>query len=414
VSVRRSPPGQYVLGAPRGSGTALVQEIYLEPLGTDLLFVAPNLLHLELPSDRIVVDDMGSVSVGSGPARLHYIAISEVGDAGRGVLATGPDRLGPEERRRYLQLPPLAARIENLARQVGGAPREPYEMARRLSQYLSSEFEYTLTLTRRTTLDPLEEFLFVRRSGNCEYFAAALAVMLRSQGIPARVVGGFQQGEWNAYGHYFMVRLRDAHAWVEAHVDGVGWVTFDPSPRRVPLTPGAIALYLDALRMRWYRYVINWSLRDQIEVAALIRHHASGWRPGTAALREWEAPRPSPLLLAPLAAAVVVALGLWRLASRRRPGVGRGRLPWFYARALSVLAGRGLQPWPGETAREFCARAGAALPGVAAPLARITAEYERCRFGGRPPGPTETAAINRWLGVLARDDLPSQGGSSAR
>ena len=82
-----------------------------------------------------------------------------------------------------------------------------------------------------TQLDPVEEFLFVRRSGNCEYFAAALAVMLRTLGIPSRVVGGFQRGEWNPYGRYFTVRLRDAHSWVEAYIHGAGWVALDPSPR---------------------------------------------------------------------------------------------------------------------------------------------------------------------------------------
>ena len=71
----------------------------------------------------------------------------------------------------------------------------------------------------------------MRRSGNCEYFAAAMAVMLRSIGVPARVAAGFQQGEWNPYGRYFMVRLSDAHAWVEVYLDGRGWVAFDPSPR---------------------------------------------------------------------------------------------------------------------------------------------------------------------------------------
>ena len=62
----------------------------------------------------------------------------------------------------------------------------------------------------------------MRGSGNCEYFAAAMAVMLRSLDVPARVVGGFQRGEWNPYGRYFMVRLSDAHAWVEAYVEGRG------------------------------------------------------------------------------------------------------------------------------------------------------------------------------------------------
>ena len=57
-----------------------------------------------------------------------------------------------------------------------------------------------------------------------------MAVMLRTLGIPSRVVNGFQRGEWNPYGRYFMVRLRDAHSWVEAYIQGRGWMTFDPTP----------------------------------------------------------------------------------------------------------------------------------------------------------------------------------------
>src|SRR5438034_11603980 len=91
--------------------------------------------------------------------------------------------------------------------------------------------------------------------------------MLRSLDIPARVVNGFQRGEWNPYGRYFIVRLLDAHSWVEAYVDGA-WATFDPSPRG-SIEPGgppaAVALYLDALRVRWYRYVVGWSLQDRSE-----------------------------------------------------------------------------------------------------------------------------------------------------
>src|SRR5947207_3960423 len=118
----------------------------------------------------------------------------------------------------------------------------------------------------------------VRRSGNCEYFAAALAVMLRTLDVPARVVNGFQRGEWNPYGGYWVVRMRDAHSWVEAHIDGA-WVTLDPSPRgAVPAAPiSTLTLYVDGLRMRWYRYVVGWSRQDQVNTAGAVRRIAWSW-----------------------------------------------------------------------------------------------------------------------------------------
>ena len=334
VATRRSAPGEFHLDGRRGSGAVLVQEIYLEPLGTEVIFAAPRVMRLDLRTDRIAVDDMDSVSVMAGPARLHYTVVSEVGDPRPGA-SLARERLGAGERARYLQLPRLPAGIGDLARTLTAASRGPEEAALRLTGYLSQNFQYTLALARQTGLDPLEEFLFVRRSGNCEYFAAALAVMLRSVGIPARVVGGFQRGDWNEYGRYFMVRLRDAHAWVEAHVEGVGWITLDPSPRQAGVSGrSAVGLYLDALRMRWYRYVINWSLRDQIETALSVRHQALAWRPWPAATGRWDAPAaPGPLLLAGAGAATLVALVVWGVGSRRRSAARRPRTPLLRSRA---------------------------------------------------------------------------------
>src|SRR5207247_9830750 len=108
--------------------------------------------------------------------------------------------------------------------------------------------------------------------------APATRVLLRTLDIPARVVNGFQRGEWNPYGRYFMVRLSDAHSWVEVFVEGAGWVTLDASPRggaEVIGPPGSASLYLDALRMRWYRYVIHCRLHDPLMAALRVRHAAS-------------------------------------------------------------------------------------------------------------------------------------------
>ena len=395
TTLRRSMASDYRVGAFRGRGPLLTQEFFLEPIGTEIVFAAPRALRLETRAPEITVDDMGTITVPSPSARLHYRVESE--------LETPPPPSPRREGRlpatdpavaRYLQLPRLAPRIPDLARQVTAGSRDARETAVRLADHLSREYRYSLALERRTRLDPLEEFLFVSRAGNCEYFAAALAVMLRTQGVPTRVVGGFQRGEWNPYGRYFTVRMRDAHAWVEAYLPGAGWVTLDPSPRAETESGAAgTLLYLDALRLRWYRYVINWSLRDQVEVATTIRRQASSWTADWTTLREW---RPSPAYAAP--AAVVIALlvtaWLWRRGARVASTRAADRMPGFYARALRALARRGLRPEPSETAREFGARAAGALPIAAPALGRLTAGYERVRFGEAPLDAEERAELD--------------------
>jgi hypothetical protein len=287
----------------------------------------------------------------------------------------------------------LPARIPDLARRITAGAATDAERAERLTAWLSRELRYSLDLERRTTLEPLEEFLFVRRAGNCEYFAAALAVMLRSLGVPARVVNGFQRGEWNPYGDYWVVRMRDAHSWVEAHLDGA-WVTLDPSPRgAAPAVPlSTLTLYIDGLRMRWYRYVVGWSQQDQLATAGAVRRRiAWSWPPGS---RPGFGSPARTAVFGAAAAAALVAVVAWGVRRRHAgPGGPRAAVPDFYARALRRLARRGLRPAPQETAREFCARVGAARPDAAAVLAPLTRAYEATRFGGITPTPAETRTL---------------------
>src|SRR5207244_5015174 len=95
-----------------------------------------------------------------------------------------------------------------------------YDKAAAIEHYLRTRFGYTLDLSATSKADPLAHFLFERRSGHCEYFAAAMTVMLRSLGIPARYVNGFLPGEYNELGGDFIVRASDAHSWVEAYFPG--------------------------------------------------------------------------------------------------------------------------------------------------------------------------------------------------
>ena len=394
VPLKRWVNGQFRLSTPLGRGPVVKQDIYLDPIGTDIVFAAPRVLRMDLDlRGGVNMDDMGSLSVPNVSARLHYQVESELElppvsfTAERGAGAELPGAA----RNRYLQLPPLSPRIAQLAREVTTGSREPYESAVKLNHFLSSRFRYTLAKPQ-TSREPLEEFLLVRRSGNCEYFAAALAVMLRTLDIPARVVGGFQRGEWNPSGRYFMVRLSDAHAWVEAYFDGLGWVTLDPSP---------VSLYLDAARMRWYRYVINWSFQDQRLFAATVQRQARDARLAFAWPGEW---RSKFWFLVPGGVGAAAAVGwlIWRFGRPRRARQAGWRPPRFYERALRALARRGLSPEPAETARQFWARAQFEAPGCGEPLARITTTYERARFGLTALTEGEMREVERCLLVLER------------
>jgi len=204
-------------------------------------------------------------------------------------------------------------------------------------------------------------------------------------------VNGFQRGEWNPYGGYWVVRMRDAHSWVEAHVGGA-WITLDPSPRGdAPSAPLSTAtLYLDGLRMRWYRYVVGWSRQDQLQAAGSVRRLA--WSLPKAP--RWPGAGESRQTTLTLGLGVVAAGALvWAVRrGRRAPGAA---VPAFYARALARLARRGLRPAPHETAREFSARVGVAARELAPVVAHLTAAYEEARFGARRFVPDEERILRQ-------------------
>ena len=401
LTLRRQAPVAFPVQAYSG-GPVLAQEIYLEPIGSEMIFGAPRVLRLFGRSDFVTIDDLGNIAVPVPSARLSYTVESEPepGDPRRLHVAEAREPTEPRWLVRYTQLPELAPRVVELAREITAGSADRYEAAVRLSEWLAGNLRYTRVLQRTTDLPPVEEFLFVQRAGNCEYFAAALAVMARALGIPARVVNGFQRGEWNPYGDYFIVRLRDAHSWVEVFVDGAGWVSLDPSPRLGgdAVSPATHAmLWLDSLRLSWYRYVVSWSLYDQLTAAERVRRTTWAW--GASALR---APQAGSLPRVGLAL-IVVAVAVVLLARRRRavPGARAPGVPRFYARALRMLARRGLRPAAGETAREFAGRAA----GVAGPpLMPITRAYERVRFGGAALTVAEAAEVDACLAALDQEE----------
>lgn len=130
--------------------------------------------------------------------------------------------------------PEVLARIHNLAVQVTGGAKNPYDQAAAIEAYLRSPSVFTYTLTPPKTpsgRDPLDYFLFTSHQGYCEFFATAMGDMLRSLGVPTRLVNGFGPGNFETSLSSYVVRGEDAHTWVESYFPAYGWIPFEPTPQ---------------------------------------------------------------------------------------------------------------------------------------------------------------------------------------
>jgi len=132
----------------------------------------------------------------------------------------------------------VSPRVRDLGVQIVSAAgaQTPYDKAKAIERWLRQNIQYSESIpTPPQGVDPMEWFLFDEKQGYCNYYATAMIVMLRSQGIPARMAAGFAQGTWDPEQNAFMVRERDAHTWVEAYFPGYGWIEFEPTADEAPL-----------------------------------------------------------------------------------------------------------------------------------------------------------------------------------
>jgi protein-glutamine gamma-glutamyltransferase len=408
---------------------AIEQRIYLDPLDTAVLFGAskplafvmpgggllgpPPVVAEPRPGDEVYAVERRvdrSVERRSG---LRYSVYSDVGPPDERTLRLAPDAdLEDDELQPYLALPAdLPARVSQLARDLTKDAHGPWQKARVLSDYLA-RYRYTLDLKRDERYEPLEDFLFVQRAGHCEYFASALAILLRAVGVPTRSVNGFLGGEWNNYGHYLAVRQGDAHSWVEVWIDGPGWVTMDPTPpgAAVPTRAGAwnkMRQLFDNVELAWFKYVIEYDLGKQTELVGSVRRWAqlSSKRDAVEAAIK----RHGRGVIGFLA----IAAGIWMLARNQRrrrqplrPTRRAAEALHAYARALKALERRGFARGAGETGRELALRVQRAADPGAAPFAELVELYYAARFGNVAVLPSELDRLAQ--SVTRAPELPER------
>lgn len=325
---------------------------------------------------------------------------------------------------RYVQLPPdspALRRIEEVARQATAGATTDLARVRAVLDFLSRGFSYSLEGSGFAGVDGVVRFL-EERAGYCTAYAATAVLLLRSVGISARAVGGYLAREFDPFEGLFVVRGRDAHAWIEVHYEGLGWRTYDPTPpsARAQAFARAGATLPDPGLSAW-----SGELLRALRASAL----EGGPQGSLTRVREVLAAAPEAAvrsaLRAPWRAGFVGAALLLSATSlllrTRRGGSGGGAgsrargepdVP-FYAKLLRALGRLGLRPMRGETPREFGARV--ARQGLAGleDVPRVTELFYAARFGGREPDANDRAFVKRVLAqVRAAPSSPRGSGSS--
>jgi protein-glutamine gamma-glutamyltransferase len=409
--VPRSPGGQFLLSSSREKrlGTHFIHyRVLMEPIANNVFFLAPEALSLGGNYRLVTRDDAGAVFDSDFDRPVSaYDAESDVVQPAAALLRGAGQDYPPAVLLNYLQLPRLDPRIAPLAQQITASENNNYDKTVAMERYLRTHFGYTLQLGRSAHRDPLAYFLFERKQGHCEYFASAMAVMLRTLKIPSRVVNGFRTGEFNDVTSQYLVRASNAHSWVEAYFPGYGWISFDPTPAapaEVRTGWNRWALYVDAMASFWREWVVSYDVSHQYILGHRAAQGGADWirrarRWGRmqydawleAARRTGQAAADAPwrwggigLGLAGLLVLGAYSARLWRAIRQRQVAARPERSPRvaatiWYERVLRMLAKRGWQKLPAQTPAEFVA--GLKDDGVRGPLTRFAEHYERARFG---------------------------------
>jgi transglutaminase-like putative cysteine protease len=332
-----------------------------------------------------------------------------------------PEPLSLEERKRYLEVPPaIVGPISELAKRWVGPIATDWEEANAIEERLRGEYRYDLDSPSGGAPQPLLHFLFESKSGHCEFYSTAMAMLLRTLNVPTRNVTGFIGGTYNRFGEFYAVRQGDAHSWVEVYIDGRGWTRFDPTPPsssapRSDVT-GMVAFLRDVIEaaaQRWSRHVIGYDLDQQIELFRSVKQR----------YRDYGGPDVKRRLEPFAPALTVVAVGafayfLWRRFRVRRVRVRPGKLIGqaaalsravaLYRSLEDALRGMGIGRQP-TTPPLAHARALEQLHHPAAPeVLALTELYLEARFGRRELSLEEERDFERRVKRLRRMDLPEE------
>jgi transglutaminase-like putative cysteine protease len=386
---RRPGMGRQVVNSLEVGGESTEYRVTLEPNGRNLLFAIDMPQSWTAIGRRNVImnSDYQLQAFGLPPSlnRVDYGVTSYTTYAAREALTQ-------VEQQWYTQLPE-GSNPRTRALATGWLADDPAPetiIERALDVFRGPEFFYTLT-PPPLGLHTADEFIFETHEGFCEHYASAFAIMLRAAGLPTRVVTGYQGGELNNFGDYYIVRQLDAHAWTEVWLGDRGWVRVDPvsavAPERIALgsmssrvrdalgaralssVPGLrqALLFWDAVNVRWNEWVIGYGPQLQRSLLQYLGFEQVGWR--------------SLLTLtgiATLALLVALTLYLGWTSHRHRRGDRAARSFARFTRKLERARVR--PPLLGEGPQAYARHAANELPRWAREIGAIVDRYVAARY----------------------------------
>ncbi len=372
------------------SGSPVSYSLTIEPHNKPWVFA------LEFPDPRALPPDTYLT------ANLQLLAKKPVQRLTRYTLSShlghriGGDAEAPQLRRALLLPGQGNPRARDLARRIRNEANSDADVvARVLRLFREQSYAYTLT-PPLLGQDSVDEFLFKTRSGFCEHYAGAFTFLMRAAGVPARVVTGYQGGEFNPVGNYLIVRQSDAHAWSEVWLQGRGWVRVDPTAavassriengiasalpegELLPFFVRTDLAWLKQLRQRWDalnnywdQWVLGYDQEQQIGLFARLGFGIVSWRE-----LAWGLAIGLGLLLA------VIAAFTFRPGSRP----ASDKVQALYLRFCRKLEKAGLAKLPTEGPMDFAQRIRSRRPEVAAAADAVVRLYVQLRYGAHASG----------------------------
>jgi len=375
-------------------GNTIRQRITLAPHGACWMFALDR--PFEVPPGAILARGDYLWSVQTIRKARRYEVVSSPAAAGK--------ELTPGERRESLEVPPwISPAVRELAQSWTTPNANPRAIVNSALQFFQSGFRYSLSPGEYRKND-LEQFLFHRRIGFCEHYAASFATLMRLAGIPARVVVGYLGGEYNDLGHFFLVRQADTHAWCEVWLPESGWTRVDPTTAVAPgrasldlnsfLERGIASGQMEGRRSAFVSKLARSALFTDVRLALETLSY------------EWDtrllafdadvqevfldsiglANRGSFVLIVEILIIVVALLVIYFAWMQLRTRSRADRVKALYERFCRKAARLGVRRNPWEGPSDFSSRAELSLPNESERIREISNRYIALRYAPEPAG----------------------------